>query len=213
MEHPLERVAGAPEHPGGRDVCAPGGGDRPDQRRTSLSPGSTGMVGIAERRYPPADRLVAANCRGVVPVALTSLAFAALHIRGAARREDVSATVVLLSVQAVASLATVVVALCWLKFAVGATSRGLGHRAGQAAFRRAAGTAALPAIIVPVYAINDLLLAARRWLHGGVVVDPIPLLLLAAALGILYYRTHRVVPCIVLHMAFNAVAVVARWSP
>ncbi len=42
--------------------------------------------------------------------------------------------------------------------------------------------------------------------HLGQGGAPIPLFFLALALGYLYQRTHRIVPCIVLHMLFNALA-------
>jgi len=45
----------------------------------------------------------------------------------------------------------------------------------------------------------------------GVSGDPIPLLPLALMLGLLYYRTHRLAPAIVLHMAFNATNLVLFW--
>ena len=39
-------------------------------------------------------------------------------------------------------------------------------------------------------------------------LDPIPLFFLALVLGVLYHRTHRIAPSLVLHMAFNATSVV-----
>jgi len=38
--------------------------------------------------------------------------------------------------------------------------------------------------------------------------DPIPLFLLALVFGVLYHRTHRIVPSLVLHMAFNATSII-----
>ena len=40
-------------------------------------------------------------------------------------------------------------------------------------------------------------------LHVGHGPDPIPLFLLALVLGYLYAKTHRILPCIVVHMALN----------
>ena len=144
---------------------------------------------------------------GAVPVGLTSLAFAVLHIRGATQPEDVATTALLLSIQAAACTLIVAGAACWLKFAVGATAADFGLVPSKLAFDVRLGLLAFPAIIVPVYAVNAMLLAAQKLLPGDVVVDPIPLLLLAVVLGTLYYRTHRILPGVVLHMAFNAVAV------
>ena len=48
-------------------------------------------------------------------------------------------------------------------------------------------------------------------LHLGHGFDPIPLWLLAVGLGLIYQRTHRILPCIVLHMAFNAFGLSMLW--
>ena len=41
----------------------------------------------------------------------------------------------------------------------------------------------------------------------AIAPDPIPLFFLALTLGYLYRRTHRIAPCVFLHMAFNATSV------
>ena len=38
-------------------------------------------------------------------------------------------------------------------------------------------------------------------------LDPIPLFFLALIFGVLYHRTHRLAPSLLLHMAFNATSV------
>jgi membrane protease YdiL (CAAX protease family) len=48
-------------------------------------------------------------------------------------------------------------------------------------------------------------------LHAGNWPDPIPLLPLAAIFGYVYYRTHRLLPCVIAHAVFNATALVAVW--
>ena len=50
-------------------------------------------------------------------------------------------------------------------------------------------------------AISAALFAALHASHGP---DPIPLFLLAAGLGYLYQRTHRILPCIVVHFLLNS---------
>ncbi|HJN12846.1 MAG: CPBP family intramembrane metalloprotease [Pirellulaceae bacterium] len=45
-------------------------------------------------------------------------------------------------------------------------------------------------------------------LHWGNGLDPIPLFVLALGLGYLYQRTHRILPCVVLHFLVNAFALV-----
>jgi membrane protease YdiL (CAAX protease family) len=44
-------------------------------------------------------------------------------------------------------------------------------------------------------------LSAR--LPAYIAPDPIPLFFFAVALGFLYFRTHRIVPLIILHAIFN----------
>jgi membrane protease YdiL (CAAX protease family) len=162
-----------------------------------------GWLELLERRLRRRIRLVRRLGPGVAPVALTSLVFAALHMRGATPPRDVAQIAFAMTIQAVAGLATIAVALCWLRLAVGATAADLGVTPRGLAADVRLGLAAFLAATVPVLALN----AAVKYMLPYAVVDPIPLLLLAIVLGTLYYRTHRILPCIVLHMAFNAVAV------
>lgn len=53
---------------------------------------------------------------------------------------------------------------------------------------------------VPIV-LTSLLFAVAHVGHGP---DPIPLFVLAVMLGYIYQRTHRIVPCIIVHMLFNA---------
>jgi membrane protease YdiL (CAAX protease family) len=48
--------------------------------------------------------------------------------------------------------------------------------------------------------ISSLLFALTHWSHGP---DPIPLFVFALGLGYLFQKTHRIVPCIVMHAALN----------
>jgi membrane protease YdiL (CAAX protease family) len=45
-----------------------------------------------------------------------------------------------------------------------------------------------------------------------VAPDPVALFILALVLGTLYYRTHRIVPSIVTHAAFNATTLLLLWG-
>lgn len=56
----------------------------------------------------------------------------------------------------------------------------------------------------PPIVISSVLFAAA---HLGYGYSPVPLFLLALILGYIYQRTHRIVPCIVAHMAFNGISV------
>lgn len=47
--------------------------------------------------------------------------------------------------------------------------------------------------------------------HAGYGPDPIPLFFLALGLGYLYQRTHRALPCIMLHMMVNGTSMFMLW--
>lgn len=49
--------------------------------------------------------------------------------------------------------------------------------------------------------VSSLVFAFMHYSHGP---DPIPLFFLALALGVIYQRTHRILPCIVVHSLLNA---------
>jgi membrane protease YdiL (CAAX protease family) len=152
------------------------------------------------RRIPALRRVLA----GLVPVVTVGFLFAAMHIRVSEPREELPAVVFRLSVFSLSSLLTVVAGVCWLRFAAGASLADLGIVPSKLAGDIRLGLVAFLAIIVPVYAV---MVDVKILLPEIAVADPIPIFLLAIALGILYYRTHRIVPSLALHMAFNAVGV------
>ena len=65
----------------------------------------------------------------------------------------------------------------------------------------------LPAGIWPIF-ISSTLFALMHWRQGP---DPIPLFILAIALGYLYRQTHRILPSIVVHMLLNSCSLAAFW--
>jgi len=139
---------------------------------------------------------------GIVPVGVVSLCFAALHIRGAAAAEEMPSAA-WVAAQAAASLATAAAIVLWLRLGVGATLADLGIAPRLWRKDVATGLVAWAAVTGPIL----VLFAKIRSLAPAVVVDPLPIFLLALVLGTLYYRTHRILPSIVLHAAFNATGV------
>ncbi len=87
-----------------------------------------------------------------------------------------------------------------------ATAEDLGIVPGKVGSDCRLGLLAFFAVLAPTYAA---MFAAMALLPKNAVADPIPLFVLALALGALYYRTHRILPCIVVHVAFNATAVIS----
>jgi membrane protease YdiL (CAAX protease family) len=56
--------------------------------------------------------------------------------------------------------------------------------------------------------ISSFLFAAA---HFGYGPEPVPLFVLALVLGYVYQRTHRIIPCIVAHAAFNLISMIFLW--
>jgi membrane protease YdiL (CAAX protease family) len=164
-----------------------------------------GWLESLERRMRRRAALLRQVVAGLVPVTMVSLLFAAMHFRRPELALDTPTIVYLQSVNTVASLVSVAVLIGWLKFAAGATLADFGIVPGRLAADVKLGLLGFLAVTGPVYAVA---FAAKQLLPENVVTDPIPILLLALALGVLYYRTHRILPAIVLHMAFNMTGVI-----
>jgi len=64
-----------------------------------------------------------------------------------------------------------------------------------------------PRGMLPILCTSILFAAA----HIGSGPTPVPLFFLALVLGYLYYRTHRVLPCIVMHMCLNGCSMWIAW--
>jgi membrane protease YdiL (CAAX protease family) len=62
--------------------------------------------------------------------------------------------------------------------------------------------------IVPIVASSVLFAAA----HVGVWPDPVPLFVLALALGYVYHQTHRIWPSVLVHMLFNFFSIAVTWA-
>ena len=152
------------------------------------------------RRLPAMRQLLP----GVMPVITVAVLFAAMHIRKSEPREELPIVVFGLSVFCVSGLLTVLAALFWLRCAARATLADLGIVPSKAAGDLRIGLVAFLAVTAPVYLV---MIAVKLLLPEVAAADPIPIFFLATALGILYYRTHRIIPSLTLHMAFNAVGV------
>lgn len=164
-----------------------------------------GWMEAVERRWRKRVPWLRRLLPGAAPVMIASLLFASMHIRAAVPEMSVQQIAFQLVVFVWANLLTLLFAVCLVCAPSGATLEDLGVVPGKLAADAKLGLLAFLAVTAPVYL---LLMLVNEVLPKNVVADPIPLLFLAFALGVLYYRTHRIAAAIVLHMAFNVVALV-----
>jgi len=141
---------------------------------------------------------------GVLPVLVASTLFAAIHARPPKPPEEAGASLPLMAADSTARLVTVALFVWLLKAFSGATARDLGFVREKFWADVRLGLLAFLAIGVPIYMIQD---GFARLLPESVVPDPIALVFFASALGLLYYRTHRIVPAVTLHLALNATSI------
>ncbi len=139
---------------------------------------------------------------GFMPILVSSLLFAALHSRGAEPPRPVESLIRLFTIDSLTKVLLVAGAIVYLKTVRGATWNDLGLRLDRFWNDAGLALAALLAVIVPIYLLQEWL----GRLFPGTVPDPVPLFFFAVTLGYLYFRTHRLVPSILLHLVFNATA-------
>lgn len=157
------------------------------------------------RRWP----LLRALPRGVLPIALPALVFASMHFRSGPPPSDVESLGPVLLGNALGSLAALSVAALVLCGQYGAKWHDLGLNLRPWPADAIRGLVAFAAVLMPIYVVQ---LALAKLLAGWeIAADPAPLLLLAVVLGYLYYRTHRLTPSLVLHVAINLFGLAATW--
>ena len=146
--------------------------------------------------------------RGILPIVLTALLFAAMHFRLSAPPIDARLLLLGLTSNAVASVLALAFAVEWLRRRVGASAADFGWAPRRMLGDVGLGLAAFAALAAPIYALQSVLM----WLlPKSIAPDPLPLFFFALALGILYYRTHRIMPLIVLHAALNGTSLLLPW--
>ncbi len=168
-----------------------------------------GWLEAVEGRRRRRLRLLRRLWPGLLPVLLASALFAAAHFRRAAPPpENVDALLSLFVLNGVAEMLTVAFAIAYLRLRTGATAADLGFIAEKLPRDLVVGLAAVVFCIPLLYSVQ---LAAPSILPKTVAPDPVTLFFFAAVMGIIYFRTHRVVPSIVMHVAFNALNLAAAW--
>jgi membrane protease YdiL (CAAX protease family) len=149
------------------------------------------------RQMPTLRRLVP---RAAGPIVLASALFGAMHFRVAGPQMDERSLVAMLVGNVAVSLLTMVFAVGILRWRAGATAADLGWAPEKLPRDVGLGLVAFAAIAVPIYVAQFALVAV---FPKYLAPDPFTLFFLALVLGTLYYRTHRIVPSIVVHAALN----------
>jgi hypothetical protein len=111
-----------------------------------------------------------------------------------------------------ADLLTLGAGIVLLHYLAGATAADLGWRPEKLASDAKLGLAALLAVIGPILTLQIILTTLVTMTGIDYAPDPIPLFFLALVLGVLYHRTHRIAPSLILHMAFNATSIVISFA-
>ncbi len=168
-----------------------------------------GWLEAVEGRWRKRVRLLRRLWPGLLPVLLASALFAAVHLRRAVPPpENIDALLVLYALDAVARLLAVAFAVGYLRLHRGATAADLGFIPEKLPRDLALGLAALVFVAPFLFSVQFVV---GRILPKTVAADPVTLFFFAAMMGIVYFRTHRIAPSIVMHAAFNAVMLTLAW--
>jgi len=143
-----------------------------------------------------------------MPIVLPAVLFSLMHLRSSKEPLSTNYLTLLFLAQMAAYLVTLGMAIVLLRFAAGATAADLGWKPEKLRSDVKLGLLALLAVIGPVLKLQGVLIDLMKKSRIDYAPDPIPLFFLALVLGLLYHRTHRIAPSLVLHMAFNAAAVI-----
>jgi len=159
-----------------------------------------GWLERVERRWRRRLAVLRRLALGLLPVLVATSAFASLHFHKATTIEDPRGYLRGVALEAAARLVTVGLAVWLLRSTVRATAKDLGFVPARFWADVRLGLLAFVAVLVPVYLLQFWLLHV---LPKSVSPDPISLFFFTLVLGLVYFRTHRIVPSVVLHMALN----------
>ena len=166
-----------------------------------------GWLEALERRLRRRIAVLKRLIPGMVPVLLVSLLFAKQHVREPSPLGDVELLALKMVIGTAISLLTLAFAVVLIRLRTGATRLDFGLVPARFLGDVRLGLVTFVAVAAPIYLLQAFL--AKRL--PGLVPDPITLFFFAVVLGTLYYRTHRIVPSIVLHMALNASSLLMAW--
>jgi membrane protease YdiL (CAAX protease family) len=146
---------------------------------------------------------------GMMPIVFSALLFASMHNWKESPVMERSVLVLGLCMTGLINLFMMTFAFYWVRWQSGATAKDFGWDSEKFWGDVATGTTAFFAVALPIYALHiDL---AHYVLPAKYAPDPIALFFFALVLGLLYYRTHRIVPSIVMHMLLNTCSLAMAW--
>ncbi len=142
------------------------------------------------------------------PIFASSFLFAGAHFHGAGPQHHSEYLIALMLANTAASVLSLGFALVFLRLRVEATAADFGVVLPNLAGDVRLGMVWLMGLLGPIYVVQAV---CHAILPKTIAPDPIPLFLFALGLGFLYARTHRIVPCIVLHAGLNAASLALAW--
>jgi membrane protease YdiL (CAAX protease family) len=146
--------------------------------------------------------------RGLVPVLATSLLFASMHYRQGGAKLEPSVIEKVLLISSAFGLLTLAFGLFLLKSHARPTMIELGFSSEMFWRDVRLGILTFLSLVAPIYLLQGVLQGLlKNVLEWNIAADPFTIALFAFVLGTLYYRTHRIVPSVVLHMCLNATSV------
>ncbi len=171
-----------------------------------------GWLEAAERRHRRRLRWLSRFLPGAAPIALSSLLFAALHIRIG---EAPPPPAMLVIAGAIAELLAMAGIILLLRARCGATAVDFGWVSEKLAADASIGTLAVVAVAPLLYLLQFLAQKTLEHFYplAKVAAAPLPLFFIALVLGTFFYRTHRLAPSITTHAALNATTLaISYWA-
>lgn len=146
--------------------------------------------------------------RGLLPIVASSLLFAWPHTRTSQPPLSPPQILHILLATIAAEVVTVMFMFGWMRVRVGAILADFGFVREKFWSDVRLGLLAAVAVLPWTYMLH---IALARVMPAEVAPDSLTLTPFAMVLGLLYYRTHRIVAPIVLHMALNGTTLAMAW--
>ncbi len=159
------------------------------------------------RRWPPLRFVL----RGLIPVLLVAGLFAVLHTRGADVSLDPDQTFRALRRMSLIWAVLVSGSAAWICYRTGARLADFGVVPRQIPGDILLGAGTFLAVAAPMFVIQGVLTLAVQRLKLPVVADPVAVLFFGTVLGVVYYRTQRIVPSVVIHALLNFTSLALAW--